>query len=106
MSFCWNDDEHRREAQDDYRRGGRYSYDREQYRGPGDCDDAYTQEFDRLRREEDRRQEERDEERRAEERAGRAQQERVQEEGELAYYQQAYPEPEYPEEPMTEEPTP
>jgi hypothetical protein len=95
MNFCWNDDEHRREAQDDYRRGGRYGYDRDQYRGHGDCDDAYTHEFDRLRRDEDRRQEERDEERRAEERAYRAQQERAREEAEFsAYYEQEYQAPE------------
>ena len=107
MSFCWDEDEHRRHAQDDYRRGGRYGYDRDAYRNPWDeCSEAYTREFDRLRREDDRRQEERESERLEEERAYRRAQERAEEE---MYYEQAaaypepqYPEPEYPEPPPRE----
>lgn len=104
MSWCSDESEHRRQAQDDYRRGGRYGYDREEYRNPwNDCSDAYTREFDRLGREEERRQEEREEERRAEQRQQAREQERMEEE---AYYQQAY-EQQYPEpEPMPPAPEP
>ena len=101
MSWCSDESEHRRQAQDDYRRGGRYGYDREEYRNPwNDCSDAYTREFDRLRRDGERRQEEREEERRAESQAAARSRERLEEE---VYYQQAYeqqyPEPEYPDAP-------
>lgn len=95
MSFCLDESEHRRQAQDDYRRGGRYGYDREEYRNPwNDCSDAYTREFDRLRREDDHRQEEREEERHAAYRRELLAETQREEE---AYYAQAYPEPQYPE---------
>lgn len=67
MSWCSDEREHRRQAEDDYRRGGRYGYDRGEYRNPwNDCSDAYTREFDRLRRDDERRREEREEENRRE----------------------------------------
>lgn len=62
--FCNDDYEHRRQAERDFNRGGRYGYDRERYGDRWDaCNETYTKEFDRLRREEDRRQERLEEER-------------------------------------------
>ena len=108
MTWCRDEDEHRRQAEDDYRRGGRYGYDREEYRNPwNDCSDAYTREFDRRIRDDERRQEERDEERRAEARAAERARERLEEEAyfqqayEQQYPEQVYPEPEYPDEPAS-----
>lgn len=104
--FCFDDDEHRREAQRDFSRSGRYGYDREQYRDPwDDCHRAYTEEFDRLRRDEDRRQEEREEREREEARyARRLAEERAMEEEEYYAQREAreYPEPTEP----PQEPTP
>jgi hypothetical protein len=68
-AYCSDEDEHRDQARDDFRHGGRYGYDREKYRDSFDaCNEAYTEEFDRLRRE-DTRREEREEEERSEQRA-------------------------------------
>lgn len=60
---CDNPDEHKQQARDDYRYRGRYGYDREMYNDPtDDCHKAYTDEFNKMRRDEDRRREEREEE--------------------------------------------
>jgi hypothetical protein len=58
--FCDDADEHRRQARDDFRRGGPYGYDRERYgnRHGDDCDRAYAEAFDGARREDERRREE------------------------------------------------
>lgn len=58
--YCNNEDEHRQDAQRDFRYGGAYGYDREDYdRYSSDgCKIAYTEEFDRAVNEERTRQEE------------------------------------------------
>ena len=66
MSYLWCDDpyEHKRQAERDFHRGGRYGYDREKYhdRYGDECHRVYADHFDTVRREEDRREEERREE--------------------------------------------
>lgn len=105
---CWGEDEHRREAREDYQRGGRYGYDRDRYRNDFDeCDRAYTREFDRLRRDEEYRQEEREREEQEMRCRARAKQEaweRAQAEAAYLYEQEQYDEPEpSPDEPERDE---
>lgn len=98
-SWCDDDDEHRRQARDDFRRGGSYGYDREKYRDSLDaCNEEYTREFDRLRREDDNRRERMEEERteeRAAERRAYERQQREAEEAAFLYGQQQVPEEEF-----------
>lgn len=59
---CYDEREHRRQAEDDFRFRGRYGYDRDLYDPYADydsCARAYTEEFDREVRQADRRREER-----------------------------------------------
>ena len=58
MSYCNNESDHRRQAERDFSRGrkDRDCYDRHTFDG---CKEAYTREYDRLARQEERRQEER-----------------------------------------------
>jgi hypothetical protein len=66
--YCDNESDHRRDARRDFDRGrpDREQYDRHTFDG---CKQAYTEEFDRLKREEERREEIRQEEREQERRA-------------------------------------
>jgi hypothetical protein len=95
VSRMWCDDpyEERRDARDDFERRGRYGYDRERYGDRSDaCNEEYTREFDRLRREDDRRQEEqREQEEREHARQQRARHEEQEQEEALYYQQQQYP---------------
>lgn len=99
MIRFWCDDEyeHRREARRDFEYRGRYGYDRDRYGDRwDDCNRAYTEEFDRLRRDDDLRREEREDEQRREERAhARRQQEALDYEArQAAYYaEEQMPEP-------------
>lgn len=54
-SFCWNEREHRRQAERDFERGrkDRDMYERHSF---DDCKRAYTEEYDRQRRAEEWRQ--------------------------------------------------
>lgn len=93
--FCYNEEEHRSDAKRDFNYYGSSGYDREYYDRYSDdeCKRAYTEEFDRMMREEERRMEERrEEERQIEEMQLRQERERDrmerirQEEEELCYY--------------------
>lgn len=99
---CHDEREHRRRAEDDFRYRGRYGYDQEQYDRHADydsCRRAYTEEFDRQVREDDRRREERHTEERAEELAAerRATARRDEEEQYYPGEFEQYPEPPDPE---------
>lgn len=71
--WCDNPHEHRREAENDFHRGGRYGYDREheRERNWNDCSKEYMNRFDELRRDQDRQEERREEERMCEARMER-----------------------------------
>lgn len=87
--FCNDEGDHKRQAERDFDRGGRYGYDRDRYGDNWDsCNEVYTEEFDRLRREEDRRQERLEEERIEERRQERQQLEREREAYWLVRYEQ------------------
>src|SRR5688572_14756493 len=96
MSWCYNEDEHKREGREDFERRGRYGYDHERYDDRrDDCARAYNDGFDEARRAEERREEYRAEEERAAHRAHeRALDEQwAQEEQYNQYPEQQWPEP-------------
>jgi hypothetical protein len=100
--WCDNPNEHRREGERDFERGGRYGYNSHQYHDHwDDCAKHYQEGFDSARREEERRQEFREEQERQERNQERRRMEsrREEREQEEEYYsrQNQWGEPEYPE---------
>jgi len=85
--FCWNETDHRRQAERDAERGRR-DYDMYDRHTSDPCKEVYTEAFDRERRAIERREEEREQERREEDRLERAAQSRAAEQAE--YERQQY----------------